>query len=185
MPLICGIDPGLTGAIAAITMEGQLVSLQDTPVISVKKGKSTKNQYQPSQMFAILNVLWQCTEAKGTISYPPPTAVRIVAIENVHAMPQGKSGSQAGFSLGYSLGLWTMGCTALKFPLEMVEPAVWKRAMGCKGADKGLSRQIALRLFPGAAGQLARGKDEGRAEALLIAEFLRRKLTGQTFPALK
>ena len=148
-------------------------------MISVEKGKSTKNQYQPSQMFSILSVIKE--SSRGAFLQSDPT-VRIVAIENVHAMPG--QGVTSMFSMGYGLGLWIMGCAALKFPIEYVEPGVWKRAMSC-GKDKNLSIQRALQLFPSATPQLKRVKDHGRAESLLIAEFLRRKLTGQTFPALK
>ena len=40
------------------------------------------------------------------------------------------------------------------------------------GADKETSRAMALRLWPSLASSLARKRDEGRAEALLLAESM-------------
>jgi crossover junction endodeoxyribonuclease RuvC len=43
-------------------------------------------------------------------------------------------------------------------------------------ADKDAARMRACQLFPSAANMLERKKDDGRAEALLIAEYGRRTL---------
>ena len=45
------------------------------------------------------------------------------------------------------------------------------------GSDKEASRVGALQLFPSQAEELKLKKHHGRAEALLLAEFLRRKLS--------
>jgi hypothetical protein len=52
-----------------------------------------------------------------------------------------------------------------------VEPRVWKRVMGVT-SDKLTSLALARSLWPEA--PLARVKDHGVAEALLLAEYLRR-----------
>ena len=59
-------------------------------------------------------------------------------------------------------------------PYELVRPAAWKKIMGVS-ADKGEARVMAQKLFPQIAQQFSRVKDDGRAEAALIAEFARRK----------
>lgn len=51
-----------------------------------------------------------------------------------------------------------------------VAPATWKKALGLD-KDKDKSRAMAAKLFPGLAEQLKRKKDDGRAEALLIAYY--------------
>lgn len=53
-----------------------------------------------------------------------------------------------------------------------VSPSVWKRGMGLDG-DKERSRALARSLWPAA--PLGRKRDHGRAEALLLAEWLRRQ----------
>ncbi|XP_060665649.1 uncharacterized protein LOC132797913 [Drosophila nasuta] len=54
--------------------------------------------------------------------------------------------------------------------LSTVTPAVWKKATGCP-ADKGGARARAMQLFPTAADQFKRVKDDGRAEAALIGVY--------------
>jgi hypothetical protein len=50
-------------------------------------------------------------------------------------------------------------------PGTIVEPRVWKRALGSRGKDKELSRQHALQLFSAAQALLGRRKDHSRTEA--------------------
>lgn len=52
--------------------------------------------------------------------------------------------------------------------VDQVRPTVWKRALGL-GKDKEASRLKAMQLFPSA--DLRRKKDQGRAEALLLAVY--------------
>ena len=59
-------------------------------------------------------------------------------------------------------------CSALRIPVSLVTPSKWKRDMGLT-ADKDQARARAAQLWPGAAKQFARKKDDGRAEAALIA----------------
>jgi crossover junction endodeoxyribonuclease RuvC len=46
--------------------------------------------------------------------------------------------------------------------------------MGLQGKNKDASRAMAMRLWPGLREQLELKKHDGRAEALLLAEYLRR-----------
>jgi hypothetical protein len=73
----------------------------------------------------------------------------------------------------------------LECPYDVVAPRTWQREFfkGKVGESKLLAYQTALRLFPGV--ELSRtnreGKTvmiEGRSDALLIAEYYRRKLLG-------
>ena len=54
---------------------------------------------------------------------------------------------------------------------RFVMPARWKKFYSLKGPDKEQSRQMALELWPQMADLLKRKKDEGRAEAMLIARY--------------
>jgi crossover junction endodeoxyribonuclease RuvC len=79
------------------------------------------------------------------------------------------------FTMGRGLGTWEGVLAGLGIPYELVTPQRWKKAlMDGMGKDKDASRLQAIRLFPAIAGQLARKKDDGRADALLIAEYGRR-----------
>lgn len=58
-------------------------------------------------------------------------------------------------------------------PTREVRPKEWKAALNL-GSDKAASRQMASMLFPDDTGQWARAKDDGRAEAALIAWYGRK-----------
>ena len=169
--LFIGVDPGLMGAVAALDETGRLIFAQDTPIIAVHRGKTPKGNvkvrhlYLPTAMADVLveNLLKDVERPDNVI----------VGIENVHAMPG--QGVTSMFSMGRGLGLWEGIVAALRLPVEMIEPTVWKRAMGIPaGSDKRASVELALRLFPSA--PIKRTQD-GRADAILLAEFLRRKHT--------
>lgn len=163
-PIFIGIDPGLDGALAAIESDGHVLLVEDTPTVSVKKGKGKKRVYIDGSMVQTLSKL-----SGGRL-------IRMVGIENVHARP--KQGVTSMFSMGYGFGLWSGILSALGIPYERIEPVSWKRAIGgLVGEDKGQSIIVARRLFPTAS--LDRKKDHGRADSLLIAECMRRKHQGQ------
>jgi crossover junction endodeoxyribonuclease RuvC len=52
----------------------------------------------------------------------------------------------------------------------MVRPQQWTKDLGV-GADKGAHREAAMRLYPGDAEQFMRVKDDGRADAALLAHW--------------
>ncbi len=168
---IIGIDPGLSGAVAAICTVGVSVKFEsviDTPVLSVKRGKKTKREYLVKRMVAILKEL--DVTYVGRLEEDDETS--LVCIENVHAMPQ--QGVTSMFRMGLGLGLWRGIATALDFQIEMVSPVKWKRVMVGTGVDKAASILKAVEVFPKAEPFLRRKKDHGRAEALLMAEYARR-----------
>ena len=160
--LYIGIDPGLHGAVAVLR-GNKFIGVWDTPTTTVKRGKKTHTVYLTASMVELLK---QVIDQFGT-----PTAI---GLEEVHAMPG--QGVTSMFSMGRGSGLWEGIITALGIPLVRIPPQRWKKEMLAfgKGKDKQASIVRALELFPEAASQLTRKKDEGRAEAILIAEYLRR-----------
>jgi crossover junction endodeoxyribonuclease RuvC len=54
-------------------------------------------------------------------------------------------------------------------PTSFFTPACWKRAVGLSLDSKDAARAEAIRRWPGKAAIFARVKDDGRAEAALIA----------------
>jgi hypothetical protein len=100
-------------------------------------------------------------------------------VKLVNAMPSiaGMDGCRRGmgaasaFRFGAMFGAIkaTLSCTRVAFTL--VAPTTWKRFYGLIRADKEQSTLRALQLHPELAAKLARRKDVGCAEALLIARF--------------
>jgi len=159
--IIVGIDPGLTGAVAILSPHGQLdVAVYDCPITQVVKGKSKKNEYLPYAMAELLAGL-------------PPDSTHVY-IEKVGAMPG--QGVTSMFNFGKGFGLWIGIIAALKLPVTFVTPQAWKKELMAGMRDKDAARIRAMELFPDMSEQLKRKKDIGRADALLIAEYGRRKL---------
>jgi crossover junction endodeoxyribonuclease RuvC len=126
-----------------------------------KSNGGNKNTYVVSQMVALL-------EAADDVA--------CAAIEYQASRPG--QGAPATFSQGYGYGLWIGVLSTLRIPYEIVMPQAWKKNMGIPPkSDKSASIIKALQLFPHAPLTTQRGRElDGRAEALLISEFLRRKM---------
>ncbi|MBK7023994.1 MAG: hypothetical protein IPH41_10970 [Sulfuritalea sp.] len=91
-------------------------------------------------------------------------------VERVGARPG--EGATGAFSFGHSFGSVLGVLAALRVPHAIVQPQVWKRAAGIPaGADKRVSIATAKQRLPDAAHHLTRVKDDGRAEALLLAWY--------------
>lgn len=91
----------------------------------------------------------------------------LACIERVGARPT--DGGTSALRFGQSAGKLQAIPRVLGIPASRVIPAVWKRAYGLLKQDKDAARQLALRRFPSAAPLLKRKKDDGRADALVIA----------------
>lgn len=159
-----GIDPGLSGAvgIASSGFVGRTTyEVVDVPTLAITVGKHTRRDYVIPGM---LNLLRELSESVDEVQ---------VGIEKVHAHPgQGVSSS---FSFGRGYGLWLMAIVALKIPYTEITPQAWKKEMMAgMTKDKDAARLRAAQLFPLL--DFSKKSDDGRAEALLIAEFTRRRL---------
>jgi crossover junction endodeoxyribonuclease RuvC len=147
MTVIVSIDPGLSGAIALLDGD-QLVAVEDMPAIAKRVNA------------AVLDTLladWKHTF--GNISR--------VVIENVHAMP--KQGVTSSFTFGRAFGVAEGVAIAAGHVVTYAEPSVWKASMGLRGKPKDASRQLATDLWPSWSDSFKRVKDDGRAEAALMA----------------
>jgi crossover junction endodeoxyribonuclease RuvC len=148
--MICGVDPGVNGAVAMLTDTGALVCVIDTPNLQVRVGKSNKTRIA-TQALALFIASHQLSHAY---------------VEDVASSPQ--MGVSSSFAFGQAYGIVDGILAALGVPVTYAKPAVWKRAMQVT-ADKGSSRRRAMQLWPTHAGEFARVKDDGRAEACLLA----------------
>lgn len=167
--LCIGVDPGVSGAIAA-TAPGFAESY-DVPTITTSRSGKTKagnprkkRQFNECAMVRIFESFKQLAAEKGY-------EIRAL-LEDVHSMP--KDSKPGAFSFGESKGIIRGMLAMAKISYTMVSPATWRPAMVGRGADKAAAVVLAQRLFPEV--DLSKVKDHNRAEALLLADYLRRGL---------
>ena len=146
--VICSIDPGASGAIAFLSASGYLLEVVDMPTIEVKG----KKRVCSAQLADII-----CARKPS-----------IVVIEGVNSRPG--QAVTAVHIFGYSAGLCEGIAAGAGIPNQVISAATWKRKAGVP-ADKGAVRQMASRLWPGAASRFSRVKDDGRADAALLGHW--------------
>lgn len=170
-----GIDPGLGGAVAVLMPARPWLDISDTPTVVVGNGRSSRQEYLPRRMYELL------ARIKGFSADVQFHA----ALEAQNAFPG--QGVTSSFRLGLGLGLWEMALAAAEIPYTKVRPNQWKPTMMAgMGTEKQASCLRAEQLFPRAAELFSRPALRGsgkvylhdRAEALLLAEWMKRKTLG-------
>lgn len=160
--LYLGIDPGASGGIGVVGPEDAALGVP---------------------LPATLKDLWDWVSARR----PRQGLVgRVFAvIEKNTGYTGGKSGrgnpGSTMFKFGVNTGAYLMALTAAGVPFEEVAPMVWQRGLGIPSRKKHENKTqwknrlkgAAQRLFPGTTITLA------TADALLIAEYCRRKHEGR------
>jgi crossover junction endodeoxyribonuclease RuvC len=149
---VLGVDPGATGALAMWDTGVDALIVCDMPGATVRVGKAQRRQVSETWLADIIK------------HYEPDTAW----LERVHALP--KQGVTSSFSFGLAYGIVRGVLAALGVPATLVTPQEWKRSFRL-GPDKNEARLIAARLFPANASSFLRIRDDGRAEAALLALF--------------
>jgi hypothetical protein len=169
-----GIDPGVTGAVAAVQLTNTtsaLLGVRELPIISHGKLKWIDG----CELLTVLRDLTGSGNRDDMRAY----------VEHTHAMP--KMGVVAASSKGLTLGSVLAALQIAGISVELVSPQVWKRALGLisPGASdrerKAAAMSRARLMFPSA--ELDRVKDHNRAEALLLAAYGVRFAGGAT-PAI-
>jgi crossover junction endodeoxyribonuclease RuvC len=141
--IIYGLDPGFSGAWGAIDHHGNYKGCGD--MHHTDKHLRTNEIWE--EMLAV----------RGNDDCE-------VVVESVHSMPQ--QGVASVFKFGVAFGGALSLAERMRCPWHLVTPQVWKKSFGLT-SDKHESSDLARKLWPDA--PLARQKDNGRAEALLIA----------------
>lgn len=155
MMKILGIDPGLSGALAFLAPDGAL-TLHDMPTLTAGK----RREIDEIELARII-------DAAGPIER--------VFLELVGVRPG--EGAVGAFTFGRGYGVIRGILRAAFIPIIDAPPAKWQRDLGIKaGAGKDASRALAKELFQRDAGLFARVKDDGRADAALIAAWGRKQL---------
>lgn len=161
--ILMGVDPGKTGAIAFVlrdTATGSTKFLHAIPMPVVKTNKRTEIDH-----VALARDLDDYLGELGSIH----GYVHRCVIERVGAMP--KQGVSSSFDFGRSFGTVIGLVAAHMIPVTFVVPGVWKKAHGLIGKGKDASRVRASELWPASSGNWSRVKDDGVAEAALIATW--------------
>ncbi|CAB5178791.1 hypothetical protein UFOVP156_36 [uncultured Caudovirales phage] len=149
---IIGIDPGLNGAIAVLDQSQKLLVCHDMPTVTLQSSKTTKRQVNEHQVAEILQRV-QPTHA---------------FLEFVSARPN--QGVTSMFNFGVSYGIIRGVLGALQIPYSFVTPQKWQRDLGvAKGKDA--NRLRAIQLYPESVNYFSRARDDGRADAALIAHW--------------
>jgi crossover junction endodeoxyribonuclease RuvC len=152
-----GIDPGLGGAIAAISAGSlEVLEVADTPVVT----SDGKRLYDISSMADVIRHMSLFGDA-------------VVILEQAQAMPG--QGVSSTFSTGRGFGIWEGVLSALDVPYRTVRPSVWTKKVlaGTPGEGKARSLQFAMRMFPGCelTSKGSRKPRDGRSDALCLAYF--------------
>ena len=171
-PTAIGIDNGVSGAIAVIT-SSEVIAIELTPTVYVK-GKTIPDEVMMRQM-----LVWAQAELGDADRYLPPQAF----IEGVYLNP---TTSRVAIGSMYSCqGVWRGICCGLEMPYTIVPPKEWQKGMlsGIPGKDtKARSILACKQLFPRTSllrTVKCKVDHDGKADALMIAEYGRRKLMGQ------
>lgn len=154
---IAGVDPGASGGIVYL---GDDPITYEMPVFLITKGKSQRRQINIPAFIEIFE----------------DNRPEHVFIEKVSA--QFGNGASAAFSFGWNCSIVEVTMCALKIPFTYVTPMTWKKAMDCP-ADKDGARQRASQLLPALAHNWSLKRQDGVAEAALIALYGIRKLSPQ------
>lgn len=156
MKLFIGVDPGLGGGVAFYWPDDPTTAVvYDMPLERGKKVSAVDLQEAIAKSFH-------------------PFYETVAAVELVGSRPRQQGAFNFGFSTGIVHGV--LGCFAI--PILEVSPNKWKPSLGLQrpptetiSENKDRARATAAKLFPHLASQLTRKKDDGRAEALLIAFY--------------
>jgi crossover junction endodeoxyribonuclease RuvC len=161
--LTFGVDPGLSGAIAVL-LDGEPDDVFDMPTID--DPKATRGE---------VGIASLATVVCGLIAQNPGAYVS-ACVEKVRAMPNKVKGgvprtmgAQSSFNFGDGFGQVKALFRIKGIPMQLVESSSWKRHYCLTGQEKDAARILAIKRFPSMADQLNRKKDNGRADALLIA----------------
>lgn len=166
-PCVIGVDPGLDGGIAALTLDGVTLDARPMPTLPGKR-----RSVDAREVFGWLAAI----EAANPI--------RLVAVEHVTAMRTW--GVTATFEFGCGFGRVLAVVESRSLALELVRPARWQKSiLGAvpKGQTKPAAIAYAARRFPGSAfngaGPRTKRPHDGVCDALCLAEFARRFVVGE------
>lgn len=154
MTYYLGVDPGsVNGALGAIDHHGNYL-------------EAFNIEHKDKHILALVF-------KSRILSIVDPKEGAEIAMEQVHSMPN--QGVSSTFSFGRAVGVISAVCELTRYPVHLVTPQKWKKHFHLT-ADKYEALDMARYLWPEA--KLKLKKDINKAEALLIAEYLRHTING-------
>ena len=163
-PLIMGIDPGLSGALAVVEWgSGEIIDMIDMPTFK-KASKARKQGYMEHLDVHALS--------SAIDLYAPLTGLCV--LEAPGAMPE--QGLSSTFRFGHICGQIHGVLAGHYISVYPAKPEVWKGAMGLS-YNKNESRAAADQYFPGFEWLWQLSKHNDRAEAALLAIYGKRYLS--------
>lgn len=158
---LCGIDPGLKGALAFVDLSDdgrEILGLEvfDMPTTDFVDGRPVPD---PRALRQLMDEMQPA----------------LVLLEHVEARPKSGAASEWRFASGFGATMAVCQTFSDDARVHLVRPRLWKDKLGLS-ADKSQSIQMAREIYQDAAELLLRQKDDGRAEALLLVEYARRFL---------
>ena len=154
MTIWIGIDPGaVSGALGALDDQGNYLEAFDI-------------EHKDKHILALVF-------KSRILSLVDPKEGAEICMEQVHSMPN--QGVSSTFAFGRAVGVISAVCELTRYPVHLVTPQKWKKHFHLS-ADKNESLDMARYYWPEA--KLKLKKDGNKAEALLIAEYLRHELHG-------
>ena len=160
--IVVGIDPGLTGGVAAIDTVTREVSVHTIPTVALEGNGLIRRRVDGRAFGLLIRRLIPVAEDGA------------VFLEQVGAMGGKNNAMQTQASLaGTFLGIRCV-LDVLKIRPHLVQPQAWKKSFGLKrlpdekdAAFKARHLALARELYPDA--DLPKAGDHNKAEALLIA----------------
>lgn len=146
--MIIGIDPGFTGGLAIVDDE-QLLEVFEMPLHIGKRKRVCGTEL--SMMLADWRRLYECNHA---------------VVEFVAARPN--QGVTSVFNFGMSYGVILGVLDTLGFSVSYAAPQKWKKDLSLD-SSKDSSRALACELWPDLSSLFSLKKDDGKAEAALMA----------------
>ena len=147
--IFIGIDPGKSGGIACIDTEDGIFCTE------------------PYSDKALIDLCSSASRKGHKV---------VCCLEKVGAMPG--QGVVSMFSFGQSVGYIKGVLESFRIPYQEITPQKWKKEFGLN-SEKAASAEVCNRLFPDVsllATPRCKKPHDGMAEALLMAEYARRKL---------
>lgn len=170
--IVMGLDPGTKGAVAILdTGSAPRISVWAFPTVSLTIGGKNRTRID-------LDACWSLMFGLAATFEPS-----MCFIEDVNGFSgNAKSTGSASFTFGSTVGAVEAFLVASTVPRQKVPPSVWTKALKVSGKTKkerkDASRVAASQLFPEHADLFRRVKDDGVAEAALIAWYGATKVMG-------
>lgn len=195
MRTFIGIDPGVHGAIAFYRPDmdpdlGVNLEIHDMPTLRVplsrkkskkqgrKKKDGSRGKVNDKTLYRHIIDLY----ALAALIKDRAPEVVLAAVE--HPMSRPDDGAVGAHKFGFCCGAAQMAVAAYGVKMQLYPPATWHKIVNLRGGDGDHARRLATEHFSDAAVLFARKKDDGRADAALLAHLAYLACTGNDEPLI-